>query len=146
MPIHVQYQKTVSNNWKNLFSGHDMNGTGGDTETVTGYVNGNKVIIKFHAAYNANRWLSYDRIIYSNDGVGDVKILRNGDVAPTIAGANGQTSVSSLISAYVQSGHIHIGQYDALLLADFNYPDCHTCAEADFQDAVILVQFQTPSC
>lgn len=147
VPVYVLYSKKANgNSAKNLFGGAPINGTGGAIQTVTGFVNNDKVILKFHAYYSNNGWLTYDKTVSSNDTTGSVKILRNGDIAPTIAGSNGQRSVSTLLAPVTVNGRISIGQYDLLMLADFNYQDCHTCDSADFQDGIVLVKFQSPSC
>jgi prepilin-type N-terminal cleavage/methylation domain-containing protein len=147
VPVTVAYQNpSKPTKWLNLFSGNAINGTGGATQTVTGFVNGNKVILQFHAYFNSRGWLTYDNTVTSNDTTGSVKILRNGDPAPTIPGSTGQQSVSSLLAPITVNGKINIGSYDLLMLADFNYNTCHTCAESDFQDGIVLVKFQPPSC
>jgi|CXWL01.1.fsa_nt_gi prepilin-type N-terminal cleavage/methylation domain-containing protein len=147
VPVKVTYQNpTKTSKWINLFGGNAINGTGGATQTVTGFVNGNKVVVRFNAHYSSRGWLTYDNTVTSNDATGSVKILRNGDNAPTIPGANGQQSVSSLLSSVTVNGKINIGQYDVIMLADFNYVSCHTCAGTDFQDGIVWVKFQAPSC
>ncbi len=147
VPVTVQYsKKTNGGSAKDLFGGDEINGTGGDQQTVTGFKNGDKVVLKFHAYYNDHGWLTYDNTVTSNDNTGSVKVLRNGDLPPTIPGATGQASISTLLQSIVVNGRISIGQYDVVMIADFNYNDCHTCEAADFQDGVVLVKFQAPSC
>jgi prepilin-type N-terminal cleavage/methylation domain-containing protein len=155
VPVTVAYKKTNNgNSWTNLFSGNAINGNGGATQTVTGFTNGDKVILKFRAYYHQVGWLTYDNTIYSNDGSKSVIVLRNGDTAPTIAASGGQTSISTLIQSITVNGKINIGQYDLLLLADFNRASCTSCSNnycsncsgVDYQDGVVLVKFQTPSC
>lgn len=147
VPVTVSYSKKANGtSAQNLFNGNQINGTGGATQTVTGFKNGDKVVLKFHAYFNSPGWLTYDNTVASNDTTGSVKILRNGDLAPTIPGSTGQQNVSALLAPITVNGRISIGQYDLVMLADFNYNDCHTCDSADFQDGIVLVKFQVPSC
>ncbi|UPA22618.1 prepilin-type N-terminal cleavage/methylation domain-containing protein [Candidatus Peribacteria bacterium] len=147
VPVTVKYSKKANgNSASNLFSGNAINGTGGATQTVTGFKNGDKVVLKFRAYYNDNGWLTYDNTVVSNVNNGSVKVLRNGDLAPTIPGSSGQQSVSSLLQPITVNGRISIGQYDVVMIVDFNYADCPTCTSADFQDGIVLVKFQAPSC
>ena len=155
VPVKVSYKKkSTGNAWVDLFSGQAINGNGGATQTVTGFKNGDKVILKYWAYFNQRGWLSYDRTIYSNDGSKSIVVLRNGDTAPTIPGSNGQTSISTLLQPITVNGKISIGQYDAVLIGDFNRQDCSSCSGnfcsncsgVDYQDGVVLVKFLTPSC
>lgn len=157
VPVTVQYRKKNSGNWSNLFSGNSINGTGGATQTVTGFTsnnNSNKVYLKFRGYYNNNGWLTYDRSITSTDSSRAVIVLRNGDTPPTISGSNGQQSISALLQPITVNGVISIGTYDVVMIADFNRPDCSSCNNnycsnctgVDYQDGVVLVKFLTPSC
>lgn len=155
VPVKVAYKKTSNgNSWTNLFSGNAINGNGGATQTVSGFSNGDKVILRFWAKFSQRGWLSYDRKIYSNDSSSNVLILRNGDLAPSVSGVYGQTAVSTLIQSITVNGYINIGTYDLLMLADFNRQDVNNCADyfcsngslVDYQDGVVLVKFLTPSC
>ncbi len=155
VPVKVSYKKkTNGNSYTNLFSGNAINGNGGATQTVSGFKNNDKVIVRFWAEFSQQGWLSYDRQIISNDGTNAVKVLRNGDTPPTIAGSNGQTSISTLLAPIVVNGKISIGTYDLVLIGDFNRPDCNSCSNnycsnctgVDYQDGVVLVKFLTPSC
>lgn len=152
IPVTVAYKKTNNgNSWTNLFSGNAINGNGGATQTVSGFSNGDKVILRFWAKFSQRGWLSYDRKIYSNDGLSNVVLLRNGDVAPVLSSTS---SVSSLIQSITVNGLINIGTYDVLMMADFNRQDASSCADyfcsngesVDYQDGIVLVKFLTPSC
>lgn len=154
VPVTVAYRKKNSGGWKSLFDGDAINGLGGDTQTVTNFKNGDKVILKFRGYYRQWGWLTYDRSIVSNDGSKNVLVLRNGDLAPTIPGADGQEDVSVLLEPITVNGRISIGKYDAVLLADFNRQECNYCANnycsncsgVDYQDGVVLVKFLEPTC
>jgi len=156
VPVTVKYRKKNSGSWSNLFSGNGINGTGGATQTVAGFKNGDKVIVNFRGYYNQNGWLTYDRTIYSNDASKNIMILRNGDTPPAIQGSNGQTSISALLQSITVNGKISIGQYDVVLIGDFNRQECNqnscsnnycsNCTGVDYQDGVVLVKFLPPSC
>jgi len=155
VPVKVAYKKTSNgNNWTNLFGGNAINGSGGATQTVSGFQSGDKVILRMWAKFSNQGWLSYDRKIYSNNGNSSILVLRNGDTAPTITGSNGQASVSTLLQSVIVNGVISIGTYDAVLLGDFNRQDCNSCSNnycsncsgVDYQDGIVLVKFLTPSC
>lgn len=155
VPVTVAYKDpNKKNKWKDLFGGDEINGTGGDTQTVSGFEDGDKVILKFHAYFRQHGWLTYDNTIYSNDGSSAVLVLRNGDTAPTIPGSNGQEDVTTLLEPVTENGLISIGEYDAVLIGDFNRPDCNSCSNyycsncsgVDYQDGVVLVKFLQPSC
>lgn len=156
VPVTLKYRKKNSGNWSNLFSGNAINGNGGATQTISGFKNNDKVIVNFRGYYRQNGWLTYDNTIYSNDGSKDVMILRNGDTPPSVQGSNGQTSISTLLQPITVNGKISIGQYDVVMIADFNRQDCNqnscsnnycsNCTGVDYQDGVVLVKFLPPSC
>ena len=156
VPVTVKYRKKTTGNWSNLFDGDEINGNGGDTQTVSGFKNGDKVILQFRAYFRQSGWLTYDRTLVSNDGSKSVMILRNGENAPTIPTSNGQTAISTLLQPITVNGKISIGQYDAVMVADFNRQECNqnqcsnnfcsNCSGVDYQDGIVLVKFLTPSC
>lgn len=156
VPVTVKYRKKNSGSWTNLFGGDEINGNGGATQTVSGFKNGDKVILSFRAYFRERGWLTYDRTLVSNDGSKSVMILRNGETAPTIPTSNGQTAISTLLQGITVNGKISIGQYDAVMIADFNRQECNqnqcsntfcsNCSGVDYQDGVVLVKFLTPSC
>lgn len=154
VPVTVSYRKKNSGNWTELFGGDEINGTGGATQTVSGFKNGDKVILKMRGYYRRRGWLTYDKTIYSNDGSKSIIVLRNGETAPKITGSNGQQSISTLLQPITTNGVISIGQYDAVMIGDFNRDNCHSCSNnfcsncsgVDYQDGVVLVKFLTPSC
>lgn len=156
VPVTVKYRKKNSGSWSELFDGDAINGNGGDTDTISGFKNGDKVMLQFRAYFRQNGWLTYDRTIVSNDGSKSVMILRNGENAPTIPTSNGQTAISTLLQPITVNGKISIGQYDAVMVADFNRQECNqnqcsnnfcsNCSGVDYQDGIVLVKFLTPSC
>lgn len=157
VPVTVSYRKKNSGSWTNLFGGDAINGTGGDQQTVTGFStsnNQNKLYVRFKAYYSQRGWLTYENYAYTND-VPSVLMLRDGDMPPVINPGNGQAAVSSLLEPITDvNGFIDVGQYDVVLLADFNRESCGSCGNfyctncsgVDYQDGVVLVRFNTPSC
>lgn len=157
VPVYVDYRKKNSGNWSELFDGDAINGTGGDTETVTGFStanNKNKLYVRFHAYYRQWGWLTYENYAYSNDPP-SVLMLRDGDTPPLIPADNGQQTISELLQPLVGAdGKIDIGQFDVVLIADFNRESCgycsgyfcSNCTGVDYQDGVVHVRFNTPAC
>lgn len=157
VPVTVSYRKKNSGSWSNLFSGNQINGTGGATQTVTGFStsnNQNKLYVRFKAYYYQSRWFTYENYGYSNQ-IPTVFMLRDGDTPPTITAANGQVAVSTLLQPIVgPDGKIDVGQFDVVLIADFNRADCNSCSDyfcsncsgVDYQDGVVLVRFNNPEC
>jgi prepilin-type N-terminal cleavage/methylation domain-containing protein len=157
VPVTVSYRKKNSGNWTDLFSGNAINGTGGASQTVTGFNtsnNNNRLYVRFHAYYSQRGWLTYDNYAYSNT-IPTVYMLRDGDTPPAINPGNGQAAVSSLLRPITDSlGKIDVGQFDVVLLADFNRASCSSCNNyyctnctgVDYQDGVVLVRFNNPAC
>lgn len=157
VPVTVAYRKKNSGSWSNLFSGNQINGTGGATQTVTGFStsnNQNKLYVRFKAYYYQSRWLTYENYAYSNERP-SVLMLHDGDTPPTITAGNGQQTISTLLQPITdENGKIDIGQYDVVLIADFNRESCNSCSDyfcsnctgVDYQDGVVLVQFNNPAC
>lgn len=148
VPVTVTYRKKNSGTWSNLFSGNAINGTGGATQTVTGFStanNQNELYVRFKAYYYQSKWFTYENYAYTND-IPSVLMLRDGDTPPA-----DHTLYSSLIAG---DGTVSIGQYDVLLIVDFNREDCTSCSnyycsncsDVEYQDGVVLVRFNTPSC
>ena len=154
VPVTVAYKQQNRNRWTQLFGGSAINGSGGAEEVVASFEDGDSVIVKFRAYFHQRGWLTYDRTIYSNDGSDAILVLRNGDPAPQIPGANGQMGVALLLQSITQNGIVNIGEYDLALIGDFNRLDCRrctteyctNCSGVDYQDGVLLVQFLPPSC
>ncbi len=157
VPVYVAYRKKNSGSWSNLFGGDSINGTGGDIQTVTGFStsnNQNKLFVRFRAYHHQSGWLTYENYAYSND-VPSVLMLRDGDTPPTIPAGNGQQTISQLLQPLVGvDGKIDIGQFDVVLIADFNRESCNNCSNyycsnctgVDYQDGVVHVRFNTPAC
>lgn len=157
VPVYVSYRKKNSGSWSNLFNGNAINGTGGAQQTVTSFStanNQNRLYVRFRAYYSQRNWFTYENYAYSN-GQPEVLYLRDGDTPPTITASNGQQSISTLIQPLVDNtGKIDIGAHDVLMMVDFNRESCSSCSNeycsnctgVDYQDGVVLVRFNMPSC
>lgn len=157
VPVYVAYRKKNSGGWTNLFDGDKINGTGGDTETVTGFStsnNKNRLYVRFRAYHKQSGWLTYENYAYTNE-IPSVLMLRDGDMPPQINPGNGQQAVSTLLQDITDTtGKLDIGQYDVVLMADFNRESCGSCSNyyctncdgVDYQDGIVLVRFNTPTC
>lgn len=157
VPVTVSYRKKNSGGWTNLFSGNAINGTGGASQTVTGFStsnNNNKLFVRFRAYHRQSGWLTYENYAYS-DEIPTVYMLRNGETPPAINPGNGQAAVSTLLQPITDvDGKIAVGQFDVVLLADFNRESCNSCSNyyctnctgVDYQDGVVLVRFNNPAC
>lgn len=154
VPVTVTYRKKNSGSWTNLFSGNAINGTGGASQTVTGFKSTDKLYVRFKAYYSQQGWLTYENYAYSND-IPSVIALRDGATPPTITASNGQVAVSALLQPITGAdGKIDIGQFDVALIADFNRESCNSCSNyycsncsgVDYQDGVVLVRFNNPAC
>ncbi len=154
VPVTVTYRKKNSGKWTNLFSGNAINGTGGASQTVTGFKGSDQLYVRFKAYYSQQWWLTYENYAYSND-IPSVYMLRDGDTPPAINPGNGQAAVSTLLLPITDvNGKIDVGQFDVVLLADFNRESCNSCSNyyctncsgVDYQDGVVLVRFNSPSC
>ncbi|MFB6079099.1 MAG: type IV pilin [Halarchaeum sp.] len=67
----------------------------------------------------------------------NVRVYRDGNATPDVAGANGQTSAERYVDPYVENGTITLDDNQAIYLFDFNED------ERDYQGAVVLVSFFT---
>lgn len=91
----------------------------------------------------ATSWESSKRVLYTRNSSKEkafVKVLRNGDAVPDIAGFDGQENVEYFLRPYLskdgQSVWIHPNQ--VLYLFELGTNDAKSSA-ADFQDLVVLV-------
>jgi type II secretory pathway pseudopilin PulG len=140
--VYVSRKKLTGASYQTLFSGNDVDG--GETQTVTGYSNGSQVVVKVQGYYRQSRWLTFDQTYMSNDNTGHIVILRDGDALPDYPAFDDQENLNSFLTDILdEQGHIDVGTYDLVLLTELG---TLTGSSADFQDAVILVQFSQPSC
>lgn len=69
-----------------------------------------------------------------------VKVLRNGDAAPNLAGWNGQSTADHYIREYLDGGTVNIHENQVIYLFELGTTSV-TASYADFQDLVVLVTF-----
>ncbi len=67
-----------------------------------------------------------------------VKVLRDGDAVPNIAGYLSQGSVASFVTDYIENGHVVLEPNQAIYLFELGTTNLNSSA-ADFQDAVVLL-------
>lgn len=140
--VYASRKKVTGNSYQDLFSGNDVDG--GETQTVTGYVNGSQVIVKVRGYYKKNGWLTFDETYRSNDDTGHIVVLRDGDELPDYPAFDDQDEIEDYLADVLDAqNRINIGTYDLLLLTELGSLNS---SAADFQDAVILLQFSDPSC
>jgi prepilin-type N-terminal cleavage/methylation domain-containing protein len=140
--VYATRKKLTGSSYQDLFSGNDVDG--GEAEIVTGYTNGKQVIVKVRGYYRQSKWLSFDQTYASNDQTGHVVLLRDGDLPPDYPAFDDQASMNAYLANILDDqGRIDIGTYDLVLLAELGSLNS---SSADFQDAVILIQFSQPSC
>lgn len=77
----------------------------------------------------------------SDDGSGHCWAMRDGDVVPSIAGFDGQTSIEDFLEPYMdETGCLTLGPNDVIFLFELSrYTDYERYSCADFQDLVVLV-------
>lgn len=139
--VYVSYKTGNGNNFTKLFSGNDVDG--GETQMVSGVTTGKKLVTQVRGYFKQSGWLTFDNTV-TNLNTTNVKILRNGDTAPSIVTANGQKNVATFLKPYINAQNkIVIGQYDLLYLVDLN--EVEDSATFDYQDAVLLVSFAQPA-
>ncbi len=140
--IYVSRKKLTGSSYQDLFDDDDVDG--GETETVTGYSDGKQVIVKVRGYYRQSRWLTFDQTFASNDETGHIVMLRDGDLPPDYPAFDDQGSMNAYLANILdEEGRVDIGAYDLVLLAEMG---ALNTSSADFQDAVILIQFSQPSC
>ncbi len=76
----------------------------------------------------------------SHDQSSLVRVLRNGDAVPNIAGANGQEDIAYFLRPYLtpDGSEVWLHDHQVLYLFELGTSDPNSSA-ADFQDAVVLV-------
>lgn len=86
------------------------------------------------ASYGGRLHLS----VSSQSQTGQVKVLRNGDVAPNITGFAGQSSSDFYIRQYLADGRVNIHENQVIYLFELGTTNIKA-KDADFQDLVVLI-------
>ena len=68
----------------------------------------------------------------------NVKVLRDGDTVPQIAGFLNQGNIESFLGGYITNGKVTIDKNQAIFLYELGTTNLDS-ASADFQDCVVLV-------
>ncbi|MBU2259845.1 type II secretion system GspH family protein [Patescibacteria group bacterium] len=135
--VTVKASTDGGNAWVDLFGGDDIDG--GEQQTITNLPSGSNILLRINGRY---RWL-FNKNYTSNDQSGHIEVLRNGDSPPAYAPFGNQASLESFLQEILdEDGKISIGEYDAVILGELG---ALNSASSDFQDAVILVQFEQKS-
>jgi hypothetical protein len=129
----------MDTDWFPLYANQPIHG--GETYNQASVKAGTNVVVKAEIAGEYERWLwtryGYPLSYTSNDGSGQVVILRSGDTPINNNPAYPyQVGVSSLLAPYVANGVISIAANEALYCFDFN--PLHTHQGIDYNDLVIL--------
>jgi hypothetical protein len=130
----------------------------GDADSTQGNVNQPSLAVSEHivpdmqqvgtsVTIEATSWYSNGRRIMSVDSHDErqnVKVLRNGDPVPNIAGFDGQEQVEYFLEPYLtdDGAHIWLHPNQAIYLFELGTTNVSSSA-ADFQDVVVLVTLGT---
>ena len=94
---------------------------------------------KKRSSYSGNKdshWKKYMEV--DSNSSRNVKVLRNGDDVPQIAGFLNQGDIESFLSGYMTNGKVTIDKNQAIFLFELGTTNLSS-ASADFQDCVVLV-------
>lgn len=140
--VTVKRQNPVkTKKWIKVFGGNDIDG--GEVETAT-YDSGQKVVLQIRGHYKKNAWLSFDETYDSDDSEGHIVVLRDGDALPSYPVFDDQGNLADFLQDILDAeGNVDIGQFDAVLLVELGTLNS---SAADFQDAVLLLEFGEPAC
>ncbi|MEM1446365.1 MAG: hypothetical protein AAGF84_09935 [Planctomycetota bacterium] len=139
VPVTVQAQigDTVLEPWGSYGS------TAGDVNDSSGirhYIYNEQLDAGEEIVVSGQSWLygcSY-LAVDSNEETRQVKVLRNGDLAPSISGFNGQSDADDYIREYLEGGTVNIHENQVIYLFELGTTNLNSGA-ADFQDLVVLV-------
>ncbi len=141
--VTVRYSKTGGTGpWTNLFGGNDIDG--GETTTTSTIPVSSQVVTSFKGYYKHSGWLTFDQTYKTDDESGHIIMLRDGDPLPDYPAFNGQTPLKSYLQAIIGAdGKIDISPYEVVYLVELG---ALNTSATDYQDAVVRLQFNTPSC
>lgn len=133
--VNVRTKLCVDNSCSNLWSYADVDG--GETYSTTAGGSGSTYKIE------ANAYLSscnnFSRT-YDSTNTTQVRTLRNGEQAPSLAGYGGQQSVQQFLSNYLDSsGKAVLAANQVIMLFELGTSGASNSSAADFQDLVILM-------
>ncbi len=128
--------------WIELYDGHDIDG--GESETFEDIGPDSDIMLKVRAYYRRGRRTYYDKTYRSNDRSGHIYLLENGDNPPEYEPFDDQEALVTFLAGVIGSnGKVSIGGNDVVMLAELG--SSLNSRTSDFQDAVILVEFERES-
>jgi len=95
---------------------------------------GEEIVISGQSFLRGSSFIS----VNSHEQSDAVKVLRNGDPAPTISGFDGQSTAEFFIRQYLANGQVNIDDNQVIYLFELGTTQL-TSSAADFQDLVVLV-------
>jgi prepilin-type N-terminal cleavage/methylation domain-containing protein len=128
--------------WKKLFQGKNI--VAGNSDSVKNMRTDDRLALRVQGYYKEDKWLSFKESFSTNIRDGHIAILRNGSPFPSYPAFAPHQSVVPYLEPYRgPDGTAVLGPYQVLVLAELGSLDL---ASADFQDAVLLLEFGAPSC
>ena len=119
--------------WFDLFNGKKINS--GDEDSIDNLTSGSNIVLRIKGRHS---WF-FNKIYSSNDESGHIVVLRDGDNPPDTEAYANQTGLEDFIQGILDDDRkIDIGEFDAVYLAELG---ALGASSSDFQDAVILVNF-----
>ncbi len=107
---------------------------GGETQTIL-VPSGSSVSLKAYCYNNSNTW---NNTLTSNSGSEWVHVLKNGDNAPIIEPAAGQTAVGDYLAGVIVAGKISLAPTDVIYLFELRHVGS---IGIDYQDVIMLITF-----
>lgn len=144
IPVTINESTDGGKHWTALFGGNAI--SGGETQTVS-VPDGSHVDVQEIAYFKKQGWLTYSASHATNDRSGYTQIFANGQTVPAAAGYNGQPALRSVLLSKGladNSGHATISAGGVLMVGELG--SCLNCASADFQDAIVKMQFSGNYC
>ncbi len=140
--VTLKYSKNGGNSYSNLFSGNDVDG--GESQTTNQITAGAEIVTSFRGYYKKQGWLTFDKTYYTNDESGHVIALQDGDPLPDYPAFDDQDELEDYLADILDAeGNINIESYEIVYLVELG---ALNTSASDFQDAVVRVRFNNPSC
>lgn len=146
--VYVSASTNGGTTWQSLYNGRDVDG--GETQTLSGLVSGNRLLLRARGYFRRGGWLTFDRTYSTPDSSGHLVVLRDGDTPPDYPAFDDQDSLASYLQDILDAqGKIDIGQYELAVIGEIGVQNLQTNSSAvDFQDIVLKLEFsqQAGSC
>ncbi|MEI8229599.1 MAG: hypothetical protein WCG83_00490 [Candidatus Peregrinibacteria bacterium] len=119
--------------WASLFQGDSL--ARGQTDTIANLPSGTQIVFRVNGRQG---WL-FGKSFKSNDHLGHILLLRNGDSLPDVDAMQNRAALPASLRAHLDSsGKIAIDEDQVLLLAEIGGL---SKSSADFNDAMLLIRF-----